>query len=97
MNIRLLVRESEASNDLTSYFSKVFSASKILHYEYVLSAEQNLKEAAKLGVGPIALFTALTAEEEAATFLYHAFMHQGYDLPDLRRLRAHQDKVRVTL
>jgi hypothetical protein len=97
MNIRLEVRKSEAENGLTGYFSKVFYESKILRYEYVLSAEQHLKDSYRIKTGPIALFTALTAEEEAATFLYHAFVHKGYDLPDLKRLRAHQDKVRVVL
>jgi len=61
------------------------------------SVEQNIKQAKLLGNEPLALFACLTAEEEAARYLYLCLKKKGYDLPRYDRLTSHHDKARIIL
>lgn len=61
----------------------------------LLGMKDSLRQASLFPLEPLALFACLTAEEEAATFLYFALREKGYRVPDFGRLHRHPDKVRV--
>lgn len=61
------------------------------------SAALNLAQAKLLVGEPIGLFACLTAEEEAAAFLYHCLKSKGYRLPNFGKFRDHGDKARMMI
>lgn len=61
------------------------------------SVGQNIAQARVLIGQPLGLFACLTAEEEAARFLYLCLRKMKYNLPRYDRLTTHQDKARILL
>ena len=63
----------------------------------LLGVQDNLRQAALLPLEPIGMLACLTAEEEAATFLYSALLGKGYAVPKYGKLRRHPDKVKIVV
>ena len=63
----------------------------------LLGVKDNLRQAEFLPLEPIGMLACLTAEEEAATFLYSALLDKGYKVPNYGKLRRHHDKVKIVL
>lgn len=59
----------------------------------LLGVQDSLRQAALLPLEPLGMLACLTAEEEAATFLYYALHNKGYSIPNYGKLRSHPKKV----
>lgn len=55
----------------------------------------SLRQAALIPTEPLGMFACLTAEEEAAAFLYYVLCDKGYCVPKYGALQRHGDKARV--
>lgn len=63
----------------------------------LLGVNDSLRQARLFPLEPLAMFACLTAEEEAATFLYYTLREKGYALPDYNKLHGHFDKTKILL
>lgn len=79
-----------------SSFATAFIEKKEMHAA-LLGMQDNLRQAKLISLEPLGTFACLTAEEEAATFLYYALLDKGYSLPDFHKLRGHSDKVKFAV
>lgn len=64
----------------------------------LLGVEDSLRQARLVPDEPLGAFACITAEEEAATFLFCALQTKGYRLPiSGQKLRNHVDKAKLVL
>lgn len=63
----------------------------------LLGVNDSLRQATLLPLEPLGMLACITAEEEAATFLYYALVSKGYSIPNYEKLRRHQDKVKFLI
>lgn len=63
----------------------------------LLGMRDSLRQADLIRLEPLGMLACLTAEEEAAAFLYYALRAKGYDVPDYGRLHRHDDKIKVLI
>tara|TARA_R100001224_G_scaffold38766_1_gene22071 strand:+ start:957 stop:1760 length:804 start_codon:yes stop_codon:yes gene_type:complete len=77
-------------------FSSAFSQNQAMQ-KALGGVQDSIRQARLLREEPLGLFACLTAEEEASSFLYHAFLSKNYGLPDYGKLQNHGDKVKIFL
>lgn len=63
----------------------------------LLGAEDSLRQASQLIGEPLGMLACLTAEEEAAAFLYYGLKAKGYPVPDYGKLHRHGDKLKLVV
>ncbi|PRY79595.1 hypothetical protein CLV80_102240 [Yoonia maritima] len=66
-------------------------------YESLLGMQDSLRQAKLIPLEPLGMLACLTAEEEAATFLYYALRHKGYEVSCFGKLRQHPDKIKFVV
>lgn len=60
----------------------------------LLGVQDSLRQADKIPHEPLGMMAYLTAEEEAATFFFHALRAKGYSVSNSNKLRDHKEKVK---
>lgn len=83
---------------MTEYLAS-YSASFMKHQKAkapLESAAQNIRQAKGLLEEPLGYFACITAEEEAAMFLYQCLKYRGYEMPAFEPTN-HSDKVTMML
>lgn len=63
----------------------------------LLGVGDSLRQASLIPNEPLGLFALLTAEEEAAAFLYYALREKGYAVKDHGKLQRHPEKVKLVV
>lgn len=63
----------------------------------LLGVQDSLRQAALIPREPLGLLACLTAEEEAAAFLYYSLRSKGYPLPEYGKIQRHGDKAKVLI
>ena len=63
----------------------------------LLGVGDSLRQAALILPEPLGLFACITAEEEAATFLYNALVAKGYGVPRYGKLYSHVEKIKYVV
>lgn len=61
----------------------------------LLGTADSIRQARLIPREPLGLFACMTAQEEAASFLYYALSARGHKVPHYGRLHRHPDKVKV--
>lgn len=99
MSLKIQVPQDVDPEDLVGYF--VSFESFFLNNEgmrnALLGVKDNLRQAALLLDEPLGMLACLTAEEEAATFLYYALQGKEYCVPEYGKLRRHPDKLKLVV
>lgn len=94
--IPLEIPKGEVALDYLASFAPGFSKNQTMQ-KALGGVHDSFRQARLIPKEPLALFACLTAEEEAASFLYHALVAKGYDFPSYKKLQDHGDKVKVFL
>lgn len=94
--IALEIPKGQVAIDYLASFAPAFSSNQTMQ-RALGGVHDSFRQAWLIPKEPLALFACLTAEEEAASFLYHALVSKGYIFPDYKRLKDHGDKVKVLL
>lgn len=63
----------------------------------LLGVEDSLRQAALLVDEPLGMLACITAEEEAAAFLYYALKFKGYDVPQYGKIHGHVEKLKLVV
>lgn len=63
----------------------------------LLGTEDSLRQASQLIGEPLGMLACLTAEEEAAAFLYYGLKAKGYSVPDYGKIYRHGDKLKLVV
>lgn len=63
----------------------------------LLGMYDSFRQADSILLEPLGMFACLTAEEEAAAFLYYALRDKGYEVPNYGKLYRHADKVKLVI
>ncbi|MDP2079514.1 hypothetical protein [Pseudotabrizicola sp.] len=63
----------------------------------LLGVGDSLRQARFLMGEPLGLFALLTAEEEAASFLYYCLLDKGYEIPNYGKIQNHLDKAKILI
>lgn len=66
-------------------------------YASLLGVADSLRQADLIPLEPLGMLACLTAEEEAASFLYYSLLSKEYPVPDYGKIHRHPDKARVLL
>lgn len=61
----------------------------------LLGVADSLRQAEFLVGEPLGMLACLTAEEEAAAFLYYSLKSKGYPVPQYGKIQRHADKVKL--
>ncbi|MCF1446669.1 hypothetical protein FS815_07500 [Agrobacterium vitis] len=61
----------------------------------LLGIKDSLRQALLLIGEPLGLLACLTAEEEAASFLYYCLIAKGYSVPKYGKIQRHNDKLKL--
>lgn len=95
-HIVLEIPKGEAVVDYLASFAPGFSKNQAMQ-KALGGVHDSFRQASLIPKEPLALFACLTAEEEAASFLYHGLLAKGYAFPAYKKLQDHGDKVKVFL
>lgn len=82
--------------DYLASFAPAFSQVKEMQ-DALLGVQDSLRQGRLVLLEPIGMLACLTAEEEAAAFLYYALRSKGYLVPDYGKLHRHHDKAKVVV
>ncbi len=63
----------------------------------LLGAQDSLRQASQLIGEPLGMLACLTAEEEAAAFLYYGLKTKGYSVPQYGKIHRHGDKLKLVV
>lgn len=88
-------KDSDVIEYLAS-FSPAFSKNQNMQ-KALGGVQDSFRQAKMMKSEPLGLFACLTAEEEAASFLYRALIAKEYDLPPYKELKDHGNKVKIFL
>ena len=91
--------ETPADLDQIEYFAS-FAPAFVGNVEMraaLLGVCDSLRQALLVPLESLGMLACLTAEEEAATFLYYALLDKRYLVPVQDKLRRHPDKVKVLI
>ena len=77
-------------------FAPAFANDDKMH-SALLGMRDSLRQADLIRLEPLCMLACLTAEEEAAAFLYYALLAKGYPVPNYGRLHRHDDKINVLI
>lgn len=86
--------KGEDAIEYLASFAEAFESNDLLKGS-LLSTQDNLRQAALIQSEPLGYFACLTAEEEAASFLYYALRDKGYPVPDHGKIQQHPAKSKV--
>jgi hypothetical protein len=91
--------ETPANLDQIEYFASFAQAfaGNIKMQAALLGVKDSLRQARLVPLEPLGMLACLTAEEEAATFLYYTLKDKGYSIPVQNQLRNHHDKVKLLI
>lgn len=77
-------------------FSSAFAESEEMQAS-LLGSLDSLRQAALLVGEPLGMLACLTAEEEAAAFLFYGLEAKGYSVPQYGKIQRHGDKLKLVL
>ncbi|NVK20524.1 MAG: hypothetical protein HWE30_17655 [Methylocystaceae bacterium] len=63
----------------------------------LLGTQDSLRQASQLIEEPLGMLACLTAEEEAAAFLYYGLKARDYSVPQYGKLHRHGDKLKLVV
>lgn len=96
MPINIQIPTNEDPIDYLASFAPVFSGNVGMH-NALLGVQDSLRQAMLVPLEPLGMLACLTAEEEAATFLYYALREKGYPVPEYGKLHRHADKTKLVV
>jgi hypothetical protein len=99
MSIMSLVVEFPKGSEPLDYiasFAPAFAENENMR-SALLGMRDSLRQAELLPYQPLGMLACLTAEEEAASFLYYALLQKGYAVTDHGKLQRHPDKIKVLI
>lgn len=82
--------------DYIASFAPAFAENENMR-SALLGMRDSLRQAELLPSQPLGMLACLTAEEEAASFLYYALLHKGYAVTNYGKLQRHGDKSKVLI
>jgi len=82
--------------DYVTSFAPAFAENENMR-SALLGMRDSLRQAELLPAEPLGMLACLTAEEEAASFLYYALRHKGYAVTNYGKLHRHGDKIKVLI
>lgn len=96
MAITIQIPKSVDAVEYLASFSAAFSEHPEMR-SALLGAEDSLRQAPKLIGEPLGMLACLTAEEEAAAFLYYGLKAKGYPVPQYGKIHRHVDKLKLVV
>ena len=96
MTLNISFPKDEIPIDYLASFAIAFKNIVLMH-DALLGAQDSLRQANLIKQEPLGYLALITAEEEAASFLYYALREKGYAVPDHGKIQRHTDKVKMLL
>lgn len=96
MAITIQIPKSVDAVEYLASFSAAFSDHPEMR-SALLGVEDSLRQASKLIGEPLGMLACLTAEEEAAAFLYYGLKAKGYPVPQYGKIHRHVDKLKLVV
>jgi len=94
MTITITFPSGQDALEYLASFSAAFSDNLNMQ-SALLGAVDSLRQGALFIGEPLGLLACLTAEEEAAAFLYYGLQTKGYSVPQYGKIHGHRDKVKL--
>lgn len=95
MVVQVQMPQGDAIEYLCS-FASAFEKSPLMAGT-LLGMGDSIRQAKLFICEPLGMFALLTAEEEAASFLYYALKSKGYSVPDYGKLHRHNEKFKLVI
>lgn len=96
MTITIQIPSGHDTVEYLASFSVAFSDHREMQ-SALLGTADSLRQAALLIGEPLGMLACLTAEEEAAAFLYYGLQVQGYSVPQYGKIQRHGDKLKLVV
>lgn len=96
MSITLEFPKGVEPLDYITSFAPAFAQNENMRSS-LLGMRDSLRQAELLPSEPLGMLACLTAEEEAASFLYYALLHKDYAVKNYGKLQRHGDKIKVLI
>lgn len=93
-SIKIEIPRDAEPLDFLASFAPAFSEREGMRAA-LLGVKDSFRQATPIPLDPLGMLACLTAEEEAAAFLYYALLDKGYPVPDYGKLHRHADKVKL--
>ena len=94
--LNIQIPKGQNTFDFLASFSNAFKDHPEMQ-STLLGSKDSLRQAYQLMGEPLGMLACLTAEEEAAAFLYYALREKGYSVPNYGKIHRHRDKLNLVV